>query len=268
MNTLKYFLLAGFLLSNIAAAADWEKFYTESPRQIFALRELQEDEEIGIEYDGTKSVAKAVLFSAVIPGAGQLYAGSYLKTVGFMAIEAASWYMYLHYNKQGKDLEDKFERYADTHWSEEKYWDWIAHKSGLPRNDLAGLRAWEHDHFSHGLHEQKDQQYYEMIGKYDQFNYGWDDVDASLIGEDIPYWRNNRSANRLLYEDMRKDSNDAFKNATTGVTIVIVNHILSTLDATWTVKRHNNQMAQASLFLQPKQLDRRSYAALTLQVTW
>jgi len=37
-----------------------------------------------------------------------------------------------------------------------------------------------------------------MIGKYDQFNYGWDDVDAALIGEDIPYWRITAQESPLL----------------------------------------------------------------------
>lgn len=268
MNELKCFAMAGLVFVGMVSAGDWHKFFTESPKQIYALQDTLEEEESEMEYVNTKSGAKAALFSAVIPGSGQLYGGSYLKAAGFLAIEAASWYMYLHYNQQGKDLEDKFELYADTHWSEDKYWDWIAHHSGLPRNNLAALRAWEHDHFSHGLHEQKDQQYYEMIGKYDQFNFGWDDVDVSLIGEDIPYWRQHRSANRLAYEGMRKDSNDAFKNATTGVTIVIINHLISTLDAAWTVKRHNSQIAQARLYLQPKLYDRRSYAALTLQLSW
>ena len=37
------------------------------------------------------------------------------------------------------------------------------------------LRDWEGSQFSHGLHRDKDQQYYEMIGKYHQFSWGWDD---------------------------------------------------------------------------------------------
>jgi len=65
------------------------------------------------------------LFSAVVPGSGQLYAGSYWKTLGFVAIEAASWYMYIHYNQRGKDIEDQFEIYADTIGARQVL-DWIA----------------------------------------------------------------------------------------------------------------------------------------------
>ena len=261
-----------FLVLN-AGAADWRKFYTESPRQTLALQDtVTEDEEATETAEGAyadyQSAGKAALFSAVVPGSGQLYAGSYWKTLGFVAIEAASWYMYIHYNQRGKDIEDQFEIYADTHWSEDRYWDWIALQSGVSRDDITALRAWEHEHFSHGLHEQKDQQYYEMIGKYDQFNYGWDDVDAALIGEDIPYWRDHRSGNRLYYEGLRSDSNQAFKNATTGVTVAIVNHLISALDAAWTVSRHNKKLAEASLYFQPKQLDTRNYTALTLHIIW
>jgi len=254
-----------------AFAADWQNLYTHSPRQIIALQDTLsggDESAANVEYVDLKSPGKAFLFSAVVPGTGQLYAGSYLKAAGFLAIEAVSWYAYIHYTQLGKDREDQFEIYADSYWSEDKYWDWIAHQSGKPREDLDALREWEHDTFSHGLHVSKDQQYYEMIGKYDQFNYGWSDVDPSYIGEDIPYWRNNPSSLRLHYETMRNGSNQAFKHATTGVTIVILNHILSGLEAAWSVTRDNREIAQASLQFEPRRLDDRPYNALTLQIKW
>ncbi len=267
----KILLFAVLIAVGSAGATDWETFMRETPRTAFSLQDtIYEEGEDGEYYEEVmpKSVGKALIFSSVIPGSGQLYAGSYLKSVGFLAIEAASWYFYSKYTRDGRDIEDEFETYADTYWSEDKYWDWIAHQSGISRNDLTALRNWEHDAFSHGLHEQKDQQYYEMIGKYDQFNYGWSDTDASLIAKDIPYWRDNPSTKRLYYETRRDASNKAFKSATTSVTAAILNHIVSALDAAYTVNRNNKSIAEATLYFEPKRMESRTYTALTLRVDW
>lgn len=264
-------LLAVLITVGCAGASDWERFMVETPRYAMAIQDtIYEDDEEDEYYEliEPKSVGKALLFSATLPGTGQLYAGSYLKAAGFVAIEAAGWYLYSKYNADGNKIEDEFELYADTYWSEDKYWDWIAHHSGISRNDMTALRRWEHDSFSHGLHEQKDQQYYEMIGKYDQFNYGWADTDASLIAKEIPYWRDYPSARRLHYEIRRDASNKAFKNATTSVSIAILNHIVSALDAAWSVSRHNRSIAEAHLYFEPKTIDTRTFTALTLRMEW
>ena len=42
--------------------------------------------------ENAKSVKKAVLFSAVLPGTGQLYAGNQSKAGIFFATEAALWF--------------------------------------------------------------------------------------------------------------------------------------------------------------------------------
>ncbi len=173
------------------------------------------------------------------------------------------------YNSDGNKIEDEYEAYANTHWSESKYWDWIAHRSGLARDNLDALREYERQAFSHGLHVEKDQQYYEMIGKYDQFNYGWDDIAADLIGQtEIAYWRKNPSQLRLYYETRRDASNRAFKHATTSITAVMLNHLVSSIDAVWTVSRHNRTVAEARLYFEPRQMDQQRYTALTLRMNW
>jgi hypothetical protein len=260
----------------VSGAADWQSFMTETPRTMLALQDTTEqegDEAIEPEPEeyvsGTQHLGKALLFSAVVPGTGQLYAGSYWKALGFVAVEAAAWYLYSDYYSDGNKIEDEFKAYADSHWSESKYWDWIAHRSGLSRENVDALREYEHQAFSHGLHVDKDQQYYEMIGKYDQFNYGWSDIDASLVGQtEIAYWRKNPSQLRLYYEGRRNASNTALKHATTSLTVVMLNHLVSSMDAAWTVSRHNRAIAEASLYFEPKQMDQQRYTALTFRMDW
>ena len=276
----KYALAIIFVLTTFVAHAqevDWKEFMADTPASHFASYTAQQDQTDSptINYAVTKkSPKKALFYSAAVPGMGQAYAGSYLKTAVFVAIETAAWVMYAVKHKDGEEIEDQFQEYANTNWSEEDYFDWIHHwankETNIARSDIEGLRAWETSNFSHHLHQEKDQQYYEMIGKYDQFNYGWNDFDKSgnSIDNDVREMKELRTENRLYYEDLQFESNKAFKRATTGMTIVMFNHILSAIDAAWTVSRHNKEIASASLNVKPLLLDNQQYAVLNFRVDW
>jgi hypothetical protein len=215
-----------------------------------------------------RSVGKAMLFSAVIPGTGQFYNKSWLKGLAFVGIEAGAIAINAIYTQRGNEQEDIFERYADAHWSEEEYWDSIyamcqrdPHSAAYNcrRDDLPSLRRWERDHFSHFLPEEKNQTYYENIGKYDQFNFGWDDTNSEL-GRD--------SANRESYTKMRKKANDQFRRATYGASAVLVNHLLSMIDATYSTYRFNQEAAKATMGLEMQKYGEELVPALSMKVNW
>ncbi|HPN33478.1 MAG TPA: DUF5683 domain-containing protein [bacterium] len=277
MSKSKGFMKSGFGLlmwSTVVLAqtpSRWQDFMVQTPHYQFAWVAPQDtveetDEAYEDEYVDLKSPKKAFVLSALIPGSGQIYNQSWLKAGAFLAIEAASWIFYSHYTQKGQDIDAEFKAYADAHWSENEYWDYIARRSGQDRSDLEALRTWEKNNYSHSLHRVKDQQYYEMIGKYDQFNAGWDDSEVGL-------WDNGfstalRSQNRLAYDDRRDDSNRAFKNATSMATIAIINHLVSGFDAAWSSHRFNQSQLEASLHLTPRYWDHRSCTALTLDLRW
>ena len=260
--------------SALGQQMDWEHFISFSPYREFALAEMQVESTAPADTKQTKSIKNALLMSAVVPGAGELYAGSYVKAGAFLAVEAVGWAVWAVSRVKGQDLENEFQTYADNHWSEEYYWDWIYHHASKDpefsgnRQDVESLRDWEHNNFSHGLHREKDQQYYEMIGKYDQFQYGWDDFNKDLIDKNVKEMKALRTENRLGYEDKRDDSNRAFKTATTGMTLVLLNHIASALDAAFTIRRHNRDIVTTSFYFKPKRIDRQLYSCLTLQMKW
>ncbi|MDZ7346258.1 MAG: DUF5683 domain-containing protein [candidate division KSB1 bacterium] len=247
-------------------AEDWALFLRETSMQPFALEASSQ------QSARQKNVKAALFMSAVLPGAGQVYAKSYWKAAAFVAIEAAGWTIYAVNNKKGKDIEREFQLFADTHWSEQEYFRWIAQQSGIAYSEenMEKLREWEHQHFSHGLHRQKDQQYYEMIGKYHQFNYGWDDFRASYP---ITITHAEMTAafivspNRYFYESRRHASNEALKTATTGVTIAMVNHILSAVDAAWSAHRCNQRL-QAGLQIEPLYFAGEMQPMMTLRLNW
>jgi hypothetical protein len=210
-----------------------------------------------------RSVAKAMFFSAAIPGTGEFYNKSFLKGLAFLGIEVGAWVVYAHYTNLGNEKTDKFESYANLHWSESEYWRSLADdsKGKCSPGDMQCLRDYEHENFSHFLPDNKNQTYYENIGKYDQFNGGWDD---SISGEA----RKRDSNNRELYTRMRKEANDQFKTAALGTSVVLINHVLSALDAAWMAYRFNQSQGKASMGMRMQRYDRELVPALSLTMTW
>jgi hypothetical protein len=208
-----------------------------------------------------RSVAKAVLMSTIIPGTGQIYNKSFLKSAIFLGIEIGGWVVYGVYTDQGNEKTDVFESYADTHWNADEYWAWMATVSpcGDPSN-IECLKKYERENFSHFLPDEKNQTYYENIGKYNQFNVGWDDTDSG--GHDA-----RDSANREVYVRMRQDANDQYKTATMGVTVVLFNHILSAIDAGLTTYRYNRSI-EASMGMDMRKYDQELVPALSLRMRW
>lgn len=208
---------------------------------------------------GTKSVAKALLFSAAIPGMGEFYNGSYIKGLVFLAVEAAAWPAYFHFHNKGEDLEEGFIQYAEGNWEPEEYWNWLSEISGIFGSDMDALREYEHENFSHFLPEEKNQQYYENIGKYNQFNIGWNDTQNGYVRD---------SDFREKYTLMRKDANDNFKRATNFATLVLFNHVFSALDAALTTKRYNKRIISACLRMKNMKYGNEIIPALALGVIW
>ncbi len=230
------------------------------------------------ETAGGKSVKKSVLFSAIVPGAGQIYANSYIKGFLFLGVEIAAIALNLNYDKKANDFEDEFEGVANAQWDENSYWDWIAQISSLDRSNKSALRDYERRTFSHFLPNIINQQYYENVGKYNQFIYGWNDFRDQLGSRifTLEDYLNKAfdsesldtiSPTRVGYVQIRKESNDNFKKATTMTTIIMFNHILSAIDAGLTTKFHNRKFT-AELNMQGKLYNEELVPVLALGVLW
>ena len=214
-----------------------------------------------------RSVLKAALFSAVLPGAGQIYNHSYWTALLFLGIEAGGIYTNIKYNNEGDELTAEFERFADAHWFEPEYWRSLSDDASqqappiyIGPTSIDSLRVYERAAFSHFLPASKNQTYYENIGKYDQFNGGWDDGSGNA--------RQRDSANRQTYTYMRQDANDKYKTATTGVTVVIINHLLSALHAAYLANSFNHTLANSALGMRMKRYHRELVPELHFQLAW
>ena len=226
----------------------------------------QNDDAMTTDYSGNvygykpKSSRRAFLQSFVIPGWGQWYNGSRIKPFLFLGLEAAGWYGWSHFRSNGKDLRTKYEAFADdpaTGWDFDKYtngltvvYDIVA--DTIPYNNPAYDPINNPDEpeflvFSHHILpsdlNNKNETYYENLGKYDQFVFGWSDYPEMQEVSDTT-GINRLTPNRANYLGQRDDSNREYNKASTVLILTIGNHLLSAFEAAIGAKRYNRAMDQ------------------------
>ena len=197
-----------------------------------------------------KSSKRAFLLSALVPGLGEWYAGSKKRGLAFFGAEAALVGMWAAWKGKGNDLEEEFRAVADEHWDPINYLAWrgstISNNSSithaLPCSSevievyIPAMQQSGSADFG-GCAPSQIQQYYELLGKYDQFVAGWDDLRrGSSTGNaaaptEIDSVENFHSERRLRYEDQRDESNRFLKRASTISGVILINHVISAIDA-------------------------------------
>lgn len=212
------------------------------------------------------SPLKAGIMSALIPGSGQIYTKSYLKSALFISAEVVSWIVYFTYTKKGDEQTRKFKQYADENWSVVDYADWMNRwmekygtedKPIIPISPDVSKKPWERvdwdklneaeryisrvsGGFSHTLPFYGEQQYYELIGKYHQYAPGWNDFDKNFLPQDVGSLK--PTPKFLFYSGERGKANDFYTIATNAMFVVVANHILSAMDASITAILHNKKL--------------------------
>jgi hypothetical protein len=228
------------------------------------VRDMQE---ISDRTQSHKSPWLAATFSLLVPGTGEFYAESYVKAVTFFAVEAAALTIAYIFDKKGDRKTDSFQNYANEHWSVVDYAQYAQDNlapTGQTYNwrisGTQGRRPWDQvnwaelnrmerdisltaqgSYYSHTLPPYNDQQYYELIGKYPQFNQGWDDRPATFrYGDPL-------TTRFEFYSGERGKANDYYSTASTSITIAVVNHILSSIDAAWSASSFNKVHAEVGM---------------------
>jgi hypothetical protein len=180
------------------------------------------------------------------------------------------------YTSKGDQQTTLFQDYADAHWSVVRYAQWIQDNTSKLNPDVTGFTGWlvpgtetlqpwdrvnwdvinnvenriaqiTGNGFTHLLPRRPQQQYFELIGKYPQFAAGWDDSGVMTVERIL---KSDVSQRFLDYAAMRGKANDFYNIATTGSALLIVNHLLSALDAAWSAAQFNNQL-KLEAHLQP-----------------
>jgi hypothetical protein len=278
---------------------------------------------------GKLNPGKALLLSAIIPGAGQFYAKSPIFGGVFLAAEIFAWSQVASYHSKGMSKDDEFHSWADQYWTYYNsaggdfgsylgYEFWVATTYGLNGSPETWFRlpdttqaptvedwqalTWDEkmNHlptgFTHNLDpNNKDQQYFEMIGKYDQFWAGWPesgDYGNYSYGNppsrsnnptitNLQHWTwdaySNSSGNwvhnsyRDHYQDLRNESNNALDISKNYTMVVMGNHLLSALHAGFAVSLHNRKInrehkIEGALQLEPRRYYDEKLTMATLRV--
>lgn len=236
-------------------AADWQRELRAAPRDgvapsllltesqlVAALRQDEPSVPDGGELleDSTDPAPKRwwpIALSAVIPGLGEAVTG-HRRGYFFIAGDAASWYAVKHFSDKGNDKEDEYEAFALAHWSEE---EWEAallqandnpvqpyfpslYDDGPPTKEDVPLYV---------SREEDEREWFENLGKWDIFYWGWDDGWPAGNDPGSPSNPDFSTPNRKKYVDMRGESNDAFSNRDKFLTINLITRVISVLDVAY-----------------------------------
>lgn len=160
-----------------------------------------------------KSKGKAFILSLLIPGLGERYAGSRIKSEIFMATEIGLWLGY-----------SGLTTYRD--WRKEDYKSFAAAHAYIDLKD-------------------KSDSYFVDLGNYDSI---YDYNAAKLRQRNLPsyyrdveayYWQWDSHENRQKFERLRISADTADNRALFALGMVFANHIISAIDAVWTVHKYN-----------------------------
>lgn len=201
-----------------------------------------------------KSTGLGILLSALVPGAGEFYGEDYLKAGIFFGVELLAWGTYFYFDGKGNKQTEDFQNYADQFWDVRTYARWLRDE-GFPESgninpdepDRNVLReqiiVCERANFSHTLPEYESQQFYELIGKYQNFQAGWTNLANRPTRSQGPYWfETYRDPIFTDYAEERQKANDFYDYAKIGPITAIVNHILSAADAAWVISNYNSRI--------------------------
>jgi hypothetical protein len=177
----------------------------------------------GGESDDAKSPALAVLYSFLLPGMGELYAGDYSGGKYFTILEGGLLIGLIGMDRYANWLQSDAYTYAAQH----------AH---------AGVDG-------------KDDRYYVALGDYNDVN----EYNDAMLRRRLPqnvynnnpassdYWKWDALPNRNHYFDMKVSSDNRFNDARFIGAAIVINHIVSAINAGRIAISHNKGLSQTSL---------------------
>ncbi len=177
--------------------------------------QIEDDEVILQKYkEQKKNNGLAIIFSAILPGMGELYADGYSSGKYFTIADAVLWGGLIGVSAYSKNQEENYRAFAETY-------------GGVA---LPG----------------KDDKYFADISSYlDVYEYNHlKDLERSneIYDENTHYWKWSGQAQRSEYRDMWKSSETADNSTRFIVGALILNRIASVVNAVRLVNRYNNNL--------------------------
>ena len=171
-----------------------------------------------IEIKGKKSAGLAIIYSLLLPGMGELYADSYSSGKYFTIAEGVLWTTYLGFNSYGNWQKDNYKSFASS--------------NGGVNN------------------ENKDDNYYANIGLYlninDYNNEKAFNRDFNAMYNEQQYYWSWTSEDRRTYRSMWTSSEHAFNDLRFVVGAMILNRIISAINAVRLVSKYNKNIESSN----------------------
>jgi len=226
--------------------------------QMFAQDEIGAggDSYYTAEEDGTGGGGQAglkMLASLVLPGAGEAL-GGHKRGYLMMALDIFAWTRVSHYHNEGETKSDDYYKFADEHYTDARLVEGYnpgsldPERSGegaLYINDAPEVYSEDDLHLLplYVTKEADRREYYENLGKWDQFIFGWDDyLRPSYWGQFNDYEYTGTisdlrqpwvSKNREIYRTMRAEANDAYKTRDRWLYLNIGLRVFSVVQVAW-----------------------------------
>ena len=221
MHNVFLFALAGLILltnSAVAQAGDRQRIHEQLLS--VSLDSLSRGFPVDLadpDAKEKKSVFLAVVFSLIIPGAGEYYADGYSRGKYFTIAETGLWLTYTGFQVYGTHVRNDARDYAAYH---------------------AGVHS-----------EGKDDDYYVNIGNFDNV-YQYNDKKLQDRRLDLIYdpvteysWHWNSTTERQRYRDLRISSDNILYNSRFIIAAIIANHIVSAISAGKAASDYNKALS-------------------------
>ena len=219
-----------------------------------------------LDINNKPSTLKPMIASLIVPGFGQyLNKSQWWKTALFASVEIAGITGYISWTNKADNITKEYENWADEHWNMNSWINGSAillseiRSSGYPNvNDVRIDGSHHITIIINGKYESsdillenpnieyvelRDWDFYEEIGKYDQFVAGWDDARSNweIVNKKIKDGEDElivMTPNKQHYLNLRNDSNILYKNAKFAASALLFNHIFSALEALWNANKN------------------------------
>jgi hypothetical protein len=163
-----------------------------------------------------KSPGLAIIYSLLIPGMGELYAGSYSSGKYFTIAEGVLWATYAGFNAYGN-------------WQKDNYKSFAASSGGV-------------------INVNKNDDYYANVGLYlsitDYNNAQALNGNFSAMYDQKTFYWNWTDVNRKTYRGMWLSSQNAFNDLRFIVGAMILNRVISAINAVRLVAKYNKNLEQ------------------------
>jgi hypothetical protein len=164
---------------------------------------------------GEKSLSKAMLYSLLLPGAGEAYMGYHTRAKAAMASEIGIWAGFAYFRYQGSLREDRYKEMAEIHAgaSGEKDDDYYQAIAYYLSNDVFNVDVLREARFYYPDDRDLQLEYWEANGYFGADGWEWDTI-----------------LNMDEYRDVRTESRRSYRRATLMVGFAVLNRMISLVE--------------------------------------